>query len=672
MKKKTIGLIVIILTKALVYGQDLKFGKVSKEELQEAFYPLDSTANAAYLQKKRKTYFVLSDEGSFNIVTEVHDRIKIYNKKGIEKGNFKIKFYVPDSGEREDVYAIKGYSFSLNKGAVEKVKINKSNIFVEKVNKFWSVTKIVTPNVTEGTVIDLKYTKISPYLSIDNIQFQYDIPVKKYYSSTEIPEYYKYNIKTKGYYHIMPKKTTTFDSKVFYSKSKSGSYTVQQQNNTETIQFTNEFTEYIANNIPSLKGDEPYVNNINNYRGGLSLELTQTNFLAIGGSIKNYATSWSDVSKKILLRPSFGVELEKQNYYKKELNIAVSGAKTDIEKVIKTFNFVKSKVKWNRFKSIYTNNGVKKAFKDRVGNVAEINLMLTSMLRFLGINANPVLVSTKDHQVPLFPTINGFNYVITAVTFKDGNKILLDATEPYSTPNILPSRALNWKGREIIGKGESYWVDLSTVTSSKKEQVVMLKFTEDLIATGRIRTKYDKLNALNYRRKNNHIKKESLIANFEEKNKVEVIDFTSDNENKLSKPIVRNIKFESDGLVEEISNKLYIEPLLFLSEHTNPFKSIERKFPVEFKSKWSHKSTVLIEVPEGYKVEKLPTPLAIGLPNMLGVFKYNTVQIGKNISTNCSLEFNTAVIPVGYYQALKEFYGKVVQKESEKIVLVKN
>jgi hypothetical protein len=39
------------------FAQDYKFGKVSKEELEEKTYPLDSTADAAYLYKYRRTYF---------------------------------------------------------------------------------------------------------------------------------------------------------------------------------------------------------------------------------------------------------------------------------------------------------------------------------------------------------------------------------------------------------------------------------------------------------------------------------------------------------------------------------------------------------------------------------------------------------------------------------------
>ena len=44
----------IIFIQFYTYAQEVKFGKVSKENLEEEFYPLDSTADAAYLYKKRK------------------------------------------------------------------------------------------------------------------------------------------------------------------------------------------------------------------------------------------------------------------------------------------------------------------------------------------------------------------------------------------------------------------------------------------------------------------------------------------------------------------------------------------------------------------------------------------------------------------------------------------
>ncbi|MCP4883238.1 MAG: hypothetical protein GY908_05570 [Flavobacteriales bacterium] len=68
------------------------------------------------------------------------------------------------------------------------------------------------------------------------------------------------------------------------------------------------------------------------------------------------------------------------------------------------------------------------------------------MLRASGIDANPILVSTRDHGIPIFPTKKGFNYVIAGVEL-NADITLLDITEKYSFPDILPLRDLNWEGR---------------------------------------------------------------------------------------------------------------------------------------------------------------------------------------------------------------------------------
>ena len=51
---KKIIILSLLLSQLSIIAQNYKFGKVSKEELQERFYPLDSTAEAAYLFKKRR------------------------------------------------------------------------------------------------------------------------------------------------------------------------------------------------------------------------------------------------------------------------------------------------------------------------------------------------------------------------------------------------------------------------------------------------------------------------------------------------------------------------------------------------------------------------------------------------------------------------------------------
>lgn len=637
-----------------VVAQNYKFGKVSQQELEEEFHPKDSTADAAYLYKYRRSFFNYTPNQGFQLVTEIHQRIKIYTKEGFDYATTSIRYYKPDGGESETVNRIKGYTFSLDNGKVVKEKLGKDGIFKEKINKYNSKIKITMPNIKEGCVLEMKYVITSPYAtSISDVQFQKGIPIKKLKSQIEIPEYYKYNKRSKGIHNI-PMETT----------SKSG-----------TIGNTNYNVEvYIfeGNDVPALKNDEAFVANIYNFRGGMKFELASTDFINVGGEYKSYSTTWENVSKEIFKSISFGSELNKSNYYKKDLESLLANYNTDNDKISAIFQHVKDKVKWNGFYGKYTEKGVRKAYKENTGNVADINLMLTAMLRSAGFNANPILVSSKGNGVPLFPTLKGFDYVISSIKTADNALILLDATEQFSMPNILPARALNWNGRLVNKDGSSSWIQLASSKSANEENMVMVKVSEDLMVEGFIRTKYENFNALNYRKNNNHIKEEELITKYEENNNLEIEDFKIVNKENLYKPITRNVKFTSEDLIEEIGNKIYIEPSLFLTVSKNPFKSDDRKFPVDFMVSWKDKNRVSIQVPEGYAIEKLPESMAIALPDNLGVFKYQVAQMGNKISTVSILQFNSHIIPSKYYKNLKDFYGKLVKKQSEKIILVKN
>ena len=650
---KKITIVLLLLSQLSVFAQDYKFGKVSKDELTESFYPLDSTADAAYLYRKRRTYFDYIPNNGFQMVTEIHERIKIYSKEGFNMATKSVAYYDPEIGERQSVNSIKGYTYSLVDGKVVKEKLSKKSVFNEKKNSSYSIKKITMPNIKVGTVLEIKYKLVSPYTSsINDIEFQYGIPVKKLDYQVETPEYYSFNKRSIGYYVVEMKKST-----------KNGTI--------GSLNYRIDVFSFNGNMIPALRDNEPFITSIHNYRGGMKFELTRRDFSSLQGDVTTYSNTWEDVSKQIFKSTSFGAELNKSSYYKKDLEKILATSKTSSDKIVSILNFVKNQVKWNGNYGKYTDNGVRKAYKERSGNVSDINLMLTSMLRSAGLDANPVLVSTRKNGIPLFPTLNGFNYVISIVDFKDGGSVLLDASEEFSLPNMLPTRTLNWKGRKVTKEGNSSWVGLTSSKHSLEDNYVMVKISDEMMVEGMIRTKYDNLNALNFRKNKNHIKEEDLITKLEEKDKIEIEDYKVLNKKVLGKSIIRNVKFLSEDLIEEINGKLYIEPLLFLSEHKNPFKLDDRKFPVDFATPWKDRNTVSIQIPDGYKLESLPAPLAIGLPDGLGVFKYKVSQQGNKINTMSILQFNEGVIGAQYYATLKDFYGQMVKKESEKIVLIK-
>lgn len=178
--------------------------------------------------------------------------------------------------------------------------------------------------------------------------------------------------------------------------------------------------------------------------------------------------------------------------------------------------------------------------------------------------------------------------------------------------------------------------------------------------------------AMYFRKKNNGKKEEDIITALEEKNNIEIEDFKIINKKKLSKPINQTLKFTSEDLIEEINGKLYFSPMLFLATEENPFKSKERAFPVDYAMPWQDQFSIAITIPENYTVESYPEDLAIGLPEQLGLFKYKIIVQGNKIKLSSILQINSSIIAPHYYEVLKDFYKKLVAKQTEKIVLIKS
>ncbi|MCK0131948.1 DUF3857 domain-containing protein [Flavobacteriaceae bacterium F08102] len=651
MKLVTTSIIFAVCSTAFsLQAQNYKFGKVSHEELEEKFYAPDSAAHATILYKNRYSRFDYFQDQGWQLITTVHERIKLYDKAGFKWATKAFKLY---SDVKREKASIKAFTYNLVNGKVTKTKLSNKAIFDENINKYWNQKKFTMPDLKEGSIVEWEYTITSPFFwKIDNLELQSFIPINRIETKVSIPEYFVFNNVSKGYLPFN-----------FTNSIKRSNILLRDG---QKIEFNSNITECIAHKVPALK-DEPYVNNISNYLSSINYELTSTQFP--NSKIEYYTRTWDDVSKTINESDSFGGQLEKNGHFKDELLQVVNATAPSLERISKVFNFVKSKIKWNDFTGIYANEGVRKAYKQGVGNVADINLNLVAMLREVGLNANPVLTSTRDHGIPLFPTTDGFNYVIAAVELPQG-MVLLDATSPHSVPNILPQRTINWQGRLVRKDGSSKNIDLFPKKHSATKTLMSVKFVDNEI-NGLDRTSYSNHHALTLRNTYLGVGKTDLIAVFEKNHGIEIEDIKMLNEHNLNKSIVINMMFNSDQYLEEIGDKLYFSSLLYLTKNKNPFTLEDRQFPVDFGTPWQEDYSVSIELPEGYEVTSKPADMAIGLPDNLGVYKYKIVRNGNKLKIFSKLTINSAQIPQNYYAALKDFYQQIVDKQVEKIVLSK-
>ena len=657
------------------FSQNYKYGKVSKEELAETKNALFPEANATVLYREHSCYYEYRQGEGFTLYTKVFERVKIYNNDGFDWATHNFSTYNYGS-DREKIENLKATSYNLDGGSITKDKLAKSAVFDERANSYYLRHKFTLPNIKPGTVVEYTYTVSSPFSRIDDIDLQYTIPIKKEVVNVMVPEYYVYrnygNPQASinfNYEKSFKEMKVNINARSGIGSANYGSYneSTRAGNDGGTGKYKQIQYKLDETNIPPLKVEE-FVDNLNNYRAKSIWELAMINWP--NEVPKTYSTDWESVTKTIYERDSFVNELNKKDYFQSDLSDATAGVTDPLEKASNIYVTVKNKVAWNGKYGYYPSEGVKKAYKTGTGNVGDINLMLVSMLRSANLNANPVLVSTKRNGVPIFPTLNGFDYVVAGLEL-NGKFYLMDATSPSSGINLLPERAMNWQGRLIKPDGTSAWVGLYPEFMSQNIIYAQAEIAgTDLSAnvrerlTGHFARKYrSKYAGTDVEEQLKDLQPGEDIANYKS---LEVKDL------EYGKPFV-NLSYEatSGSIVEEINNELYLSPMMFLANLENPFKADTRDYPIFFGFPQTKKFNITIKVPEGYKVTSLPESSKASLGDGMGSYTYLIKESPGMVQLSVVFELKSPIILSDDYGYVKGMFSEIINKESEKLVLSK-
>jgi len=654
MKMKTLLIFsILVLVGTSTYSQG-KFGKPSMDELQMTESEIDNEAEAEFISKTCEIYFSFNENIGFLKKRKVSAKLKIYDKNNAEEwASVLISLY----GE-EDMSGLKAYTHNLENGKIVTEKIDKDDIFTEEVSDFRERKRFTFPNVKNGSVLEWEYTISSPYLRyIDIWYFQHSIPVK--YTSFEItiPEYFYFQPHLTGF-------------ELPYDISEKSGYE-RLTIGLESYSYTNTYRTIIYKDVPPLKR-ENFVFNINNYRNSIRYELVSTRLPL--QTVKLYSATWNSIAKELMEDDNFGLQVAKSHYYKDQFeSISADLSGKDVKEQTKyIFNYVQKSLKFNSDRALYTDQGVKRAFDAKSGNSAEINLILVSMLRAAGLEANPLVLSTVDNGLLgfSFPSKSRLNYVIAAV--EDGDNLyLMDASSAYSNINVLPSFCLNYKGI-IIYKDDSY-KEVSIENSTLIENVTLdYEIDDNYEVVGNFSKQEGGVETIS-RRENLHKSEEGEIEKLHKSNS-DVIkeDIRFENVEDIDLSLITNYKFRDNTNVQEIGGKLFISPLLFERQKENPFKKEDRQFAVELGNPIKETCMVVFNIPEGYTVEYLPQPIRYKMVGGVGDYTYMVQQLNNQIHVTKVLRLNNPIYSAEDAKMLREIFIKIVEKEEEKVVLVKN
>ncbi|WP_127138363.1 DUF3857 domain-containing protein [Flagellimonas oceanensis] len=649
---KKVIVLLVLFNATLVFAQEHEFGKLTPFESEFKTYQKDTTAHAVYLYEKGDNSFEIRGNYVW-LIKEYHAKIKILDKQGISEANISIPYYHSDNA-RETVDKIR----AITHNGTVKHSLRQEEIFETDLNERWSDKRFTFPNVQEGSILEYVYEIQSPFFhNLNGWKFQESIPKVYTEYNAEIPGNYKYNRTLKGKLNL-DVNDATIKKDCFYIPRSSEAADC-------------EVLKYVMKDVPAFKEGESFMLSPKNYRSALEFELSE--HLSFDGSINRYTKTWKDVDREFKADKDLGRQLKKENFFERNVPAQLTNSPgSKIERAKKIYQFVKDYYTWNGDYGIFWDNRVKEAFDERKGNVAEINITLINLLNSAGIDAEMMVLSTRNNGLPkkTHPVMTDFNYLVAKANIDD-DTYLLDATEKNLSFGMLPYRCLNYYGRVMDLKGESYWYDI--VPENRNSRSVRIQMELDL-DNGLVTGNYDDISmgyeALSKRDQISSKTKEDYLNEIEDAayGDFYIEEYELDAEQSGDKKLVEHFTFEMEGLSN--TPTVYFNPFAIRFFNSNPFVAEKRYYPVDFGYLRSYRYYASIDVPEGYKVKEIPEPSFLGLPENSGVLRFNCTENQGEIMVQYTLQLKSTHYTSEGYAYIRKFFEDAVTLQNKSYIVL--
>ncbi|MEO6315350.1 MAG: DUF3858 domain-containing protein [Chitinophagaceae bacterium] len=657
-----IGLLCPVLKITAQTKTPIKFGKITPADfiIKEAF---DSSASAVVIADVGSSEFEGNIKGWFSLVYKRTTRIKILDQKGFDAAKVEIALYSDGSAE-EKLDDLKAFTYNLENGKVVGTRLEASSIFKEKRTKNYLFTKFTLPAVKEGSVIEYSYTVKSDFLyNLKAWYFQSQYPCLWSEYEVGIPEFFNYVTLSQGYLQPEFKSNTQFAN--FKITVPGGA----DQNQNVALDGTVYYKRWVVKNSPAIKL-EKYTSALKNYISGVEFQLSSYQFQ--GQMPHDQMGNWILLGQKLMQNEYFGLGLSKNNnWLDDDIKVAVKDARSKLEKAKKIFAYVRDNMTCTDNSAIYLGTTVKEAYKKHSGTVADINLLLIAMLRHENITADPVILSTRENGFTseVYPLIQRFNYVICGADI-DGAYYNLDASNPYNGFSRLPANCYNGHARVITKEAAMPVYFSADSLNEKKMTTVFISNDEKSGLTGSFRSQLGYYESLDLRGKlkgdqNGYFKKVKSSFSFD----MSVRDAGIDSLKLNDMPALIHYDFAFKPADDE--NIVYFNPMLSEAYKENPFTSADRIYPVEMPYTMDETYMLNMEVPNGFTVEEIPKSVKVAFNDDEGLFEYLVQKSDGAIQLRSRIKLNKANFTPEDYTALRDFFGFIVKKQGEQIVLKK-
>jgi len=300
-----------------------------------------------------------------------------------------------------------------------------------------------------------------------------------------------------------------------------------------------------------------------------------------------------------------------------KVNELTASAKNDEEKIKNIYYWVQDNIRYIAFEdglAGFKPDESNHVFENRYGDCKGMANLIKQMLKLAGFDARLTWIGTKhiayDYQTP---SLAVDNHMICSLFFK-GKKYFLDGTEKF---NSLGEYAERIQNKEVmIEDGDAFIIEKVPVVTneSNKESFNSKLFIENEKLKGTCTKNYigeSRAQFLYIYNSFKSDKKTEALENFlskSDKNTHVSNIKTSDLKNRDIKLAI-DYDINVDNKVSTFDNEMYID-IEFMNEFKN-FELKDRKTDYQFDYKKNFESTIILNIPAGYKIAKLPTDLIV-------------------------------------------------------------
>ncbi|MDN3669436.1 DUF3857 domain-containing protein [Echinicola jeungdonensis] len=634
-KKMAISLLALVfLFNNYSLAQDLKLGKYSREEINMTSCPFEPDASAVILGEVGESFY---SHGKW--VTEHIHRIKILEKSGKDHADVTLRYYVGDDN-LESITGIKAQVMNFENGKEIITKVGKKEMFESDEDNGYKEIRFTFPNVKVGSILEYKYDH--NYYSItflDGWVFQNEIPTLFSKFVYQVPKDLSYRMLGQGMHFIEANK-------------------LEQKGRNSYV--------WSLKNLKSIS-PEPYMSNFVDYLDKIEFQLTGYKDPSTG-FLQTVLNDWQKLSNEIFDIYEFKSYYRNNSAFKDLKEIPLEG-ESEFEIAQSSYNFIQENFTLNDEGGFIPSKTLKELMESRTGKETDLNMLFLAMLHANGIEAYPVLISSKGNgrsQLVTYPFVRQFNRLIIS-SILDGERVFADLSKKEIPLGYL-RLDYHVDGGFLIRERESCLIPIGVMHKSGIKQLVEVSLENDSLSFAHD-IRYIDYDAVKFEKRRENLEEDQtkILLELEEDLKLEELNIR---EIEGSKRQVE-ATFKVLKSTNKMSDMLIIEPLSFARFEENKFKADERVFPVDFDYVFSDAYIVNFTIPENYQLDDYPEEMYIKMPGGQATFKYAPQVINGNLKIYVMMDINSKKVKAQDYQSLKSFMEMMVNKIKEPVVLKK-